>query len=524
MSVEQSTDASRSEPASPVFLEVTGIHKRFGGVHALRGVSFVIERGQIYHLLGENGCGKSTLIKIISGAQPPDEGEIRIEGRAYTALTPIASLAAGIETVYQDLSLIPNLTVAENVALTEQLVKAQGSLARPLRQAELNATAARALAAVKLPTSAEFLATPVGNLPLAVRQLVAISRAIATQAKLVIMDEPTTSLTRREVDNLIRVVADLRRDKVAVLFVTHKLEECYSIGGQAIVFRDGQCVAQGPIENYSKTQLGHLMTGRDIDASRYRHASASDEPLLQLQGLGCRSYFRDVSFTLKKGEILGITGLMDSGRNELAKTIAGVMAASAGTLSLRGQPLKLTCPADSIRNGIGYVPEDRLGEGLFLDKPILSNMVAAILDDLRTVFGTLDHAKARGVAQELVDELHIATPNVDLPVQSLSGGNQQRVLIARWLTIKPQLLVLHGPTVGVDVGSKDTIYKAIQALAERGLGVILISDDLPELLQNADRILVMRDGLVEHEFSADVAQEEDLYRAMLGTEKGTRSV
>ena len=524
MFVEQSTVARSSEPVSPVFLEVAGIHKRFGGVHALRGVSFVIERGQIYHLLGENGCGKSTLIKIISGAQPPDEGHIVIEGQTYTALTPIASLAAGIETVYQDLSLIPNLTVAENVALTEQLVKAQGRLARPLRQAELNATAARALAAVNLPTNEEFLATPVGGLPLAVRQLVAISRAIATKAKLVIMDEPTTSLTRREVDNLIRVVADLRRDKVAVLFVTHKLEECYSIGGQAIVFRDGQCVAQGAIENYTKTQLGHLMTGRDIDASRYRHASASDETLLQLQDLSCRNYFQHVSFTLKKGEILGITGLMDSGRNELAKTIAGVMAASAGVISLHGKALKLTCPADSIRNGIGYVPEDRLGEGLFLDKPILSNMVAAILDDLRTVFGTLDHAKARAVAQELVNELHIATPNVDLPVQSLSGGNQQRVLIARWLTIKPQLLVLHGPTVGVDVGSKDTIYKAIQALAERGLGVILISDDLPELLQNADRILVMRDGVVQQEFSADIAQEEDLYRAMLGTEKGHRSV
>jgi len=524
MHVAQSHETTRSEPASSVFLEVSGIHKRFGGVHALRGVGFVIERGQIYHLLGENGCGKSTLIKIIAGAQPPDEGQIVIEGHTYSALTPIASLSAGIETVYQDLSLIPNLTVAENVALTEQLVKARGSLARPLRQAELNATATRALAAVNLPTTAEFLATPVGNLPLAVRQLVAISRAIATQAKLVIMDEPTTSLTRREVDNLIRVVADLRRDKVAVLFVTHKLDECYSIGGQAIVFRDGQCVAQGPIENYSKTQLGHLMTGRDIDASRYRHASASDETLLKLESLSCRSYFRDVSFIVKKGEILGITGLMDSGRNELAKTIAGVMAASAGTLSLCGKQVKFTCPADSIHHGIGYVPEDRLGEGLFLDKPILSNMVAAILDQLRTAFGTLDYKRARVVAQELVKELDIATPNVDLPVQSLSGGNQQRVLIARWLTIQPRLLVLHGPTVGVDVGSKDTIYRAIQALAERGLGVILISDDLPELLQNADRIMVMRDGLVQEEFSANGAQEEDLYRAMLGTEKEVVSV
>lgn len=523
MLVEQSPEAHSAEAASSVFLKVSGIHKRFGGVHALRGVSFVIERGQIYHLLGENGCGKSTLIKIISGAQPPDEGHIVIEGQTYSALTPITSLSVGIETVYQDLSLIHNLTVAENVALTEQLVQARGRLARPLRQAELNATAARALAAVNLPTDPAFLATPVGDLSLAVRQLVAISRAIAIKAKLVIMDEPTTSLTRREVDNLIRVVAELRRDKVAVLFVTHKLDECYSIGGQAIVFRDGQCVAQGAIENYSKAELSQLMTGRDIDASRYRHASASEETLLQLQELGCREYFRQVSFTLKKGEILGITGLMDSGRNELAKTIAGVMASSAGSLSLSGQPLKLNCPADAIGHGIGYVPEDRLGEGLFLDKPILSNMVAAILDDLRSVFGTLDHAKARTVAQALVHELKIATPDVDLPVQSLSGGNQQRVLIARWLTIKPQLLVLHGPTVGVDVGSKDTIYRTIQALAERGLGVILISDDLPELLQNADRILVMRDGQVQQEFVADGAQEDDLYRAMLGTEKGSCS-
>ena len=520
MFVEQSQAAHRSETGSSVFLEVAGIHKRFGGVHALRGVSFVIERGEIYHLLGENGCGKSTLIKIISGAQPPDEGQILIEGHPYSSLTPIAALTAGIETVYQDLSLIPNLTVAENVALTEQLVKAKGSLARPLRQADLNTTAARALAAVNLPTSEEFLTTAVGGLPLAVRQLVAISRAIATKAKLVIMDEPTTSLTRREVDNLIRVVAELRRDKVAVLFVTHKLEECYSIGGQAIVFRDGQCVAQGAIHSFSKTQLGHLMTGRDIDASRYRRASASDEILLQLQDLDCRGYFQQVSLTLKRGEILGITGLMDSGRNELAKTIAGVMSSSSGSIRLRGRELKLGSPAAAIRNGIGYVPEDRLGEGLFLDKPILSNMVAAILDDLRTIFGTLDHGKARAVAQDLVDELRIATPNVDLPVQSLSGGNQQRVLIGRWLTIKPQLLVLHGPTVGVDVGSKDTIYKAIQALAERGLGVILISDDLPELLQNADRILVMCDGMVRQEFEAAATQEEDLYRAMLGAEKG----
>jgi len=506
--------SARGSTPAPAFLEVRGIHKRFGGVHALRGVAFSIERGEIYHLLGENGCGKSTIIKIISGAQPPDEGTIRLEGVDHAALTPITSLAAGIETVYQDLSLIPNLTVAENVALSEQLVRANGRLARRLDPAALHATARRALQAVDLPSTDAFLDTVVADLPLAVRQLVAIARAIATQAKLVIMDEPTTSLTRREVDNLVRVVAGLQRDHVAVLFVTHKLDECYRIGGQAIVFRDGQCVAQGPIRDYSKTDLSQLMTGKTIDGSRYRTGRPTDTELLRLEGFGRGEQFRGVDLSLARGEVLGITGLMDSGRNELGLAIAGVLAATAGTMRLDGQTVHLAQPSDAIDHGIGYVPEDRLAEGLFLDKPILSNMVALVLDRLRSRLGLLDQRKARGIAQGLVDELRIATPNVDLPVQSLSGGNQQRVLIGRWLTIAPRLLVLHGPTVGVDIGSKDTIYRAIQALAEKGMALIVISDDLPELLQNCDRILVMRHGEVAASFDAASAREEALYDAM----------
>ncbi len=496
------------------FLEVSGIHKRFGGVHALRGIHFSIRRGEIYHLLGENGCGKSTIIKIISGAQPPDEGTIRLDGQAHDALTPITSLAAGIETVYQDLSLIPNMTVAENVALSEQLVRAHGRLARRLDSVALRLTARRALQAVDLPETDAFLDTVVSDLPLAVRQLVAIARAIATRAKLVIMDEPTTSLTRREVDNLIRVVEALQRDDVAVLFVTHKLDECYRIGGQAIVFRDGLCVAQGPIRDYSKTDLSQLMTGRTIDGSRYRTGQPATGELLKLEGFGRGELFRGVNLSLARGEVLGITGLMDSGRNELGLAIAGVLAATAGTMQLEGQPVRLAQPSDAIAHGIGYVPEDRLAEGLFLDKPILSNMVALILDRLRSRLGLLDQRKARTIAQGLVQELRIATPDVDLPVQSLSGGNQQRVLIGRWLTIAPRLLVLHGPTVGVDIGSKDTIYKAIQALAEQGMALIIISDDLPELLQNCDRILVMRHGEVTAEFDAATTREESLYDAM----------
>lgn len=240
--------------------------------------------------------------------------------------------------------------------------------------------------------------------------------------------------------------------------------------------------------------------------------------LLQLDDFGCGDRFQHVNLRVSRGEILGITGLMDSGRNELGQAIAGVLSATSGTLRMNGVPVHVRRPADAIACGIGYVPEDRLSEGLFLDKPILSNLVALVLDDLRGRFGLFDRTKSRALAQALVDELHIATPSVDLPVQSLSGGNQQRVLIGRWLTIKPKLLLLHGPTVGVDVGSKDTIYKVIQALADKGMSLIIISDDLPELLQNCDRILVMRHGRLAGEFAAEDALEESLYDAMVAVD------
>ena len=512
-------DSTRNTPAADsVFLEARGIHKRFGGVHALRGVSITIKRGEIYHLLGENGCGKSTLIKIISGAQPPDEGCLVIDGAIYQALTPIESLALGVETVYQDLSLIPNLTVAENVALSEQLVASGGRLAKKLDRTALRETSRRALAAVNLAVTDSFLETVVSELPLAVRQLIAIARAIATKARLVIMDEPTTSLTRMEVDNLIRVVDKLRHDGVSVLFVTHKLDECYAIGGQAIIFRDGQCVAQDDIQALTKADLSRLMTGKHLDGGRYRNAQPAEQVLLQVSKLASEDHFSDVTFELKVGEILGITGLMDSGRNELAMTLAGVMVASSGTIKLDGERVLMKSPADAIRYRIGYVPEDRLGEGLFLDKPIRDNIISAILSRLLGAFGMLDRAKSTHLANDIVSQLKIATPGVDLPVQSLSGGNQQRVLIGRWLTIAPRLLVLHGPTVGVDVGSKDTIYRSIQELAQQGLGVIIISDDLPEILQNCDRVLVMRRGKIRADVLPEFVAEDQLYQAMIADE------
>ncbi|MGK5023761.1 sugar ABC transporter ATP-binding protein [Janthinobacterium sp. RB2R34] len=511
-------------PNPKVFLQLEGIHKRYAGVHALRGVDLTIEAGEIYHLLGENGCGKSTLIKIISGAHPPSEGRITINGQPHAALTPLQSLALGIETVYQDLSLLPNMSVAENVALSEQLVAGNGRLARLFDRRAVNATAARALAAVGLPSDPHFLSTRADELPIATRQLLAIARAVATSAKMVIMDEPTTSLTQKEVDNLVSVIEGLRVQGVAVLFVSHKLDECYTIGGQAIVFRDGAKVVQGPIANFTKAELTHAMTGKQLDGGRYRsprlHGDGSgDGTLLRVQGLGRRGYFSGVDLTLHKGEILGITGLLDSGRNELALALAGVHGADSGAIFLDGAQITLRNPGDAIAQRIGYVPEDRLSEGLFLDKSIRENIITTVLNTLRSRFGALDTKRAQALAEATVKDLQIATPDVDRPVQSLSGGNQQRVLIGRWLAIHPRVLILHGPTVGVDVGSKDIIYRIIQRLAEDGLAVILVSDDLPELLQNCDRILMMRKGQIANTFNAEGLAEETLYHALISDSK-----
>lgn len=505
---------AHSAQHSAALLELRNIQKWFGGVHALRGIDLTLQPGEAYHLLGENGCGKSTVIKIMSGAHAPTSGDIVLGGETFSSLTPIQSLAAGIETVYQDLSLLPNLTVAENVALNEQLVKANGRLARLFDRKRLMQTAEKALAAVGLPTDRAFLNTIVSDLPLASRQLVAIARAIATKAKLVIMDEPTTSLTRREVDNLIRVVERLRAENVAVLFVTHKLDECYRIGGHAVVFRDGKCVAQGPIENYSKKELAELMTGRSIDAQRYRTGKPSDAELLKVDRLVAGGV-REMSFSVKKGEILGITGLADSGRNELAMALTGVAPATSGAITLDGKAVSVRSPAEAIEQGIGYVPEDRLAEGLFLDKSIFENEIALIVSRLANSLGVVDREEGRKIAARLSEEMRLNTKDLDLPVGALSGGNQQRVLIGRWLSIAPKLLVLHGPTVGVDVGSKDTIYRVIQALADAGMGLVIVSDDLPELLQNADRILVMNSGRVVAEVDAEQATEDQLYKAML---------
>ncbi|MCV6596643.1 MAG: sugar ABC transporter ATP-binding protein [Mangrovicoccus sp.] len=502
---------------SPYFLELRDVHKRFGGVHALQGADIAIAPGGAYHLLGENGCGKSTAIKIISGVLSPSGGEIILDGRSYGRLSPLQALEAGVETVYQDLSLLPNLSVEENVGLGQQLVDGKGWLLRGLNYKLMAATAREAVQKVGLEPTRKLMQSPAADLPLAIRQRVAIARAIAAKARLVIMDEPTTSLTRQEVDVLIDLVAKLRAQNVAVLFVTHKLEESFRIGGEAIVFRDGRCVAQGNIADYSRAQLAKLMTGREISANRYRKAMPGQTELLRLEGAGDGAAFQDVNLALAEGEILGVTGLSDSGRNELGLALAGHRELDQGLIYVGQQPLRLASPGAAMEAGIGYVPEDRLSEGLFLEKTICENQTVLILQDLLTRLGMISSQKTRQAAQEMASQMAVNTSDVDLPVDALSGGNQQKVLIGRWLSIAPRILVLHGPTVGVDVGSKDAIYRAIQNLAEQGMSILMISDDLPELLQNCDRILVMSRGALVDELTAQEADEERIYASMLSS-------
>lgn len=509
----------RDTPAE-VFLETRALTKRFGGVQALRGVDLSLRSGGLYHLLGENGCGKSTLIKIISGAQAATSGEVLINGTPRPTLDPIAAQDAGIETVYQDFSLLPNLTVAENVALTRQLVATRGRLLARLDWGQMRALARDALRVVGLPGDAAFLGRSVDQLPIATRQLIAIARAVAARARLVIMDEPTTALTRREVAHLIRVIRDLQADGTALLFVTHKLEEAKEIGGTGIVMRDGAFVAELDMQTADLGHVAELMTNRRLDQSRYRaeaHKPDADAPpRLTVRGLARAGSYDDIAFDLAPGEILGITGLLDSGRNELALGLAGLDPPQAGTVTLDGAPVRLSGTAEAVAAGIAYVPEDRLEEGLFLEKSITDNVTTAVLGRLRGALGVISPSRARALARRMVEQLRIVAPDVGAPVSSLSGGNQQRVLIGRWLAREPRVLILHGPTVGVDVGSKDTIFRIIQAQAEAGMSVIIVSDDIPELIQNCDRIAVMQDGRLAQVFDGATAEPQMLYAAIGG--------
>ncbi|GAA1534920.1 simple sugar transport system ATP-binding protein [Microbacterium ginsengiterrae] len=488
-------------------IAVRGVSKAFAGVQALQDISLEIAPGEIHCLAGENGSGKSTLIKVISGVHSPDAGTVELGGETFTKLNPREAIAHGVQVIYQDFSVFPNLSVMENLALTAEL-----SDGRPLvswRRMRQVATQALEKIGVEIDLEAR-----VGTLPVAQKQLVAIARALMSDARLIIMDEPTTALTRREVRRLFGIILDLKARGIATLFVSHKLEEVFEISERFTIIRNGKHVITCLPEELDRKSFSTYMTGREFDETRFAPVIEDASPVLEVSGLGHDNAFEDVDLSLRPGEILGITGLLGSGRTELALALFGALKAETGEIRINGETVHLNGVRSAIAHGIGYVPEDRLTEGLFLERSIGSNIVISEIDAFVSSLGVLDQRKADAEAQRWVDELRIATPDPENPVNTLSGGNQQRVVLAKWLATNPRVLILNGPTVGVDIGSKHDIHRVLRALAAEGLAVIIISDDIPEVLENCNRVLVMNAGRIVSELDPATTDEHDLAALM----------
>ena len=490
----------------PPLVEMTGVTKTYAGITALAEVDFVIRSGEAVCLAGENGSGKSTLIKLLAGVERPDGGTIALDGVPHAAMTPTGAAAAGIAVIFQDFSLFPNLSVAENIAFGAEL----SANVRLFRGGRVRALAERTLARVGVPMD---LSTPVERLPVAHKQLVAICRALASDARLIVMDEPTTALTDREVRALLDIIRRLKADGVAVLFVSHKLAEVLEVSERVVVLRNGQVVAQGPAQEFDARSLTRHMTGRELSETRPAPLAAGAPVLLEVQGLSKDGAFSGVDFSMHAGEVLGISGLLGSGRTALAKALYGLTRPEAGRVVLEGREVPLADPLRAAEAGIGYVPEDRLTEGLFLTQSILRNVAVGRVE-AHSRGPLLDMGALAREARDWLGRLRVKAPDPGAPVRSLSGGNQQRVVLARWLARAPRVLILNGPSVGVDVGSKAEIHAIIAELAAQGLGVLVISDDLPELLATCHRILVMVGGRIVEDIANADATEDGLARRL----------
>ncbi|MDR2551652.1 MAG: sugar ABC transporter ATP-binding protein [Treponema sp.] len=473
-----------------LFLEVKNITKTFEGVKALNNVDMAIGRGEIHCLVGENGSGKSTLIKIIGGVHRPDSGTITINGAEIKNINTIESIRQGVQIIYQDLSLFPNMTVAENIAMNQMLE----SNSRVINWRRVRQEAKKALETIG---EAIDLNERVENLSIARKQIVAISRALTQNAKLIIMDEATSAITRDEVEHLFEVIAKLRNKGIAVLFVSHKLNEVFEIAQRVTIIKDGKKIGVYPASELNNDKMVFLMTGQNFRAEPYRFAGG--EPVLSVRGFAKAGQFSDISFDLRKGEILGITGLIGSGRTETALSLFGLNRPDAGEIRLNGKPVIIRFPQDAIAAGIAYLPEDRLTQGLFAEQSIGNNIVITVLDRLLNRLKVLARGKLETEKNAWVKKLAIKTLTHRVPASSLSGGNQQRVVIAKWLATRPAVFILDGPTIGIDIGSKYHIHEIIRDLARNGMSIIMISDEIPEILDNCNRVLVMAGGRIVKE-------------------------
>jgi monosaccharide-transporting ATPase len=501
-----------TDPGQPI-VEVVGVSKRFPGVLALDDVSFTLAPGEVHALVGENGAGKSTLIKLLTGVYAPDSGEIRYAGAPVSFGRPLDAQAAGISTIYQEVNLVPLMSVARNLYLGREPRNRWGLV--DFRRIHRDAAALLDRYGIEADVRA-----PLRSLGLGAQQMVALARAVSVNARVVIMDEPTSSLEPREVDTLFRVIGELREQGVAIIYVSHRLDELYRICDRVTVLRDGRVVHTGPLADLNRLRLVSLMLGRDVAEVR-RHGltsfseshAAAGEPVLQVRNLSKRHVLSDVSFDVRPGEVTGLGGLLGSGRSETAKAIVGALPLDRGSVVVAGRPLRRLSPAAAIRAGISLLPEDRKAEGIIPDLSVRENIVLAAMPRLSRV-GVVSRTQQDRIVDTFMQRLRIKAASPDQKVSELSGGNQQKVLLARWLCLSPKVLLLDEPTRGIDVGAKAEVQQLIDDLAQEGLAVVLISSDLEELVEGADRIVVLRAGAVVDELTGDEVSESHLMAAV----------
>ena len=500
-------EAPSTPDAAAVRLSVSGVSKSFAGVQALNDVSLTLGEGEILALIGENGAGKSTLIKILSGAQAPDSGTVTVGGRPLVHHTPRESERLGVATVYQEMSLFPDLTVAENLMF-------QGDGPGLVNWTKMRRQARGLLASLGLELD---VARTVRALSVAEKQMVEISKALRREANVLILDEPTAVLGGADVERLLDLVRGLRQRGVSVIFVSHRLDEVFGLADRYVVLKDGAVSGAGRIEETDHDHLVSQMVGRPWVRPERRASVKSERPILRVTGLNRAGVLRDITFDVKTGEIVGIAGLRGAGRTELARAIFGADPIDAGTIEIDGRHVEMSSPIDAIRAGLGLVPEERKVEGLFTNLSTLGNIPLA--KSMKGAKPWVSPRADRATALRYKKMLRIRVADVDAPVVTLSGGNQQKVVLAKWLEAGVRVLILDEPTRGVDIGAKQEIYAQIQQLCEQGMGILMISSELPEILTLSDRILVMYQGGVEAELEAMTATEEQImFHAVGGSE------
>ena len=503
-----------------IVLRMEGMSKAFPGVQALDDVDFEVAAGEVLGLVGENGAGKSTLMKILSGAYRKDAGRVFLHGQETEIESPSHAQQLGIAIIYQEFNLTPNQSAAANVFVAREPRRSGlGRLFVDRRRMEREAQGHLDRVGARLPATAL-----IRDLSVAQQQMVEVAKALAVDARIIIMDEPTSALGEDEVATLFEIIGTLREQGIAVVFITHRLEEVFCVADRVVILRDGRRVGSMPIEEATPDKVIHLMVGRELKDMFQKGEAEIGAPLLEVRGLTRHGVVEDVSFTLRRGEILGFAGLVGAGRTEAARLLFGADPKDAGEIYVDGELVEIYSPIDAVTAGISLVPEDRGKEGLVLSLPVLENIVLPTLNRYARVGLWMDRRGLRNTAQDYVDKLNIRTPNLEQKAMFLSGGNQQKTVVAKWLASQPRVLIMDEPTRGIDVGAKAEVHALMSRLAQAGVGIIMVSSELPEILGMSDRILVMHEGRVAAILDRAEATQETIMAHASGEEVGNNVV